>query len=78
MFNSTTGVGQLTRCEDYSLLSRLLKVIAYVLKFVSILKKKLQSTEPEVNKNSSIQPYDLARAEKLWIIESPSTLTRDN
>ena len=52
MFNSTTGLGQLIRCEDYSSLSQLLKVTTYVLKFISILRKNLQSTEPEVNIDS--------------------------
>ena len=55
--------------EKYSTLSRLLRVTAYVLRFISLLKK------PNGRQMlSALEPEEIAEAERLWIIQSQSKL----
>ena len=73
--DSTTGLQQIMKCEDYSSLSKLLRVTAIVLKFVRLLMSKVKSADHE--KEPPGHPDDLTQAEKLWIVESQSLLMRD-
>ena len=57
--------------ERYSTHSRLLRVTAYVLRFVKHLKGS--TTERELTLN----PNEIAEAERLWIIHSQSKLMQD-
>ena len=59
--------------EKYSTLARLLRVTAYVLRFINLLKKK-----PNVGQvSSNLEPQEIAEAERLWIIQSQSKLMQD-
>lgn len=73
--NPPTGLHQIMKCEDFSSLHKLLRVTAYVLKFVRLLKRRATSTSPE--KEPLVQSDDITQAERLWIIESQSLLTQD-
>lgn len=70
--NPSSGLRQILKCEDYSSLPKLLRVTAYTLKFVRLLKRrvKLAHEPPE-------QLDDIEQAERLWIIESQSLLSQD-
>ena len=57
-------------CKRYSTAKRLYRVTAYVLKFLSLLKKKTQSHE--------LTPQDLTEAERLWITDCQATLVSDH
>ena len=51
------------------------RVTADVLKFVRVLKNKVKTADLE---EELLEPHDdLAQAERLWIIESQSSLTQD-
>ena len=56
-------------CKRYSTAKGLYRVTAYVLKFLSLLKKKTQSHE--------LTPQDLTEAERLWITDCQATLVSD-
>ena len=58
--------------EKYSTLSWLLRVKAYVLRFISLLNK------PNGRQVlSALEPEEIAEAERLWIIQSQSKLMQD-
>ena len=57
--------------KRYSTLARLLRVTAYVLRFVNQLKKTTNERE------LMLTPEEIAEAERVWIIQSQSKLTRD-
>ena len=56
-------------CEEYSSLSRLLRVTAYVLHFIRILKSRIRSVQL-VPVSQTLEPEEVEEAERLWIIES--------
>ena len=68
------GLGRIMKCQDYRLLHRLLSVMAYLLRFVKLLKSKIKS-------DAGIEPtsrvVEMSESETLWIIESQLLLTRD-
>ncbi len=64
---STPSIGQSITCERYSTIHKLYRVTAYVIKFLSLLKRKAQSAELTVQ--------DVTEAERLWILESQIRIT---
>ena len=60
-------------CEDYSKLTRLLRVTAYVLRFIHLLKAR---TRPTITP-CLLTPQEITEAERLWIIQSQSWLAND-
>ena len=61
-------------CMSYSKLSTLLRVTAYVIKFVRILKCKIKKVEAV---STELNAADIAEAETLWVIEAQGLLSRD-
>ena len=70
----STGLECIMRCEDYSTLSRLLRVTAQLLRSVKLFKRKNSSVE----NTSALSAKEVAEAKKLWIIQSQLLLTQDN
>ena len=66
---STSQVEAILNCEHFSTLGRLLKVTAYVMKFVSVLKTKIKGT--------SLTAEDIEGAEMYWVRVSQKMLTQD-
>ena len=64
---------ELIDCESFSSVNRLLRVTAYVLRFVSILKAKRQTRDTE-NHEIMITTTDLQVAETLWLKEVQASL----
>ena len=62
-------IGNIIDVKRFSSIHKLLRVTAYVLKFVSILKGRSETTELTVEA--------LSEAERRWIIDSQSTLEED-
>ena len=73
--NSAPSLQQIMKCEDYSNLPKLLRVTANILKFVRLLKRKVKPADS--NDETPEQPDDIELAERLWIIESQSSLSQD-
>ena len=72
-----TGLGQIMKCDDFSTLSRLCRVTAYVLRFVKALKSRIQSSVTDVSSTLSLSATEISEAEKLWIIESQILFVKD-
>ena len=70
----TVGIATILKCEDYSDLQRLLRVTALILKFVKIMKAKLQK---DVHTPEELTSQDVAEAETLWIKEVQSSLSKN-
>ena len=75
--NSTSGKGlqQVIVCENYSTLTRLLRVTAYVIRFVKILKSRVGSIS--TLQSPTLGPEEIAEAERLWILEAQSQLAQE-
>ena len=56
-------------CKRYCTAQRLYRITAYILKFISMLRKRAQSPELTIQ--------DIAEAERLWILDCQSTLVKD-
>ena len=71
------GPGQVMRCEDYSTLSRLLRVTAWMLRIVKVLKCKttIKTTTDSVAPSLSVE--EISEAERQWILESQLLLEKD-
>ena len=52
-------------CEDFSTLRRLLRVTAYVQKFISLLKSKVKGASQHVT--TTLAACDIASTERLWV-----------
>ena len=73
--NSDGSIGQVMSCTDFSCIQRLLRVTAYVQKFIEALKyriKKLKNA-PTLEINAT----DLLRAEVLWMKDAQLALTKE-
>ena len=62
-------------CEDYGSLQKLLRITAYVMRFIDALKQAIERRI--VTSTSELTASELARAERLWIIESQKCLEVD-
>ena len=65
-------IGSLIRCEDFSTLTRLLRVTAHVLRAVKLFKRS--KTCPE----GPLTPDELVEAERLWIIDTQTQLRTES
>jgi len=61
-------IGSLIKCEEFSTLTRLLRVTAFVLRAVKLFKKSI------VKPNKSLSPEELIEAERLWILHAQTQL----
>ena len=69
--NCCSGISAIMSCEDFSSLQKLLRITAYVMRFVVILRQVIATSTLELTAS------ELARAERLWIIESQKCLKED-
>ena len=65
-------IASVIKCEDFSTLSRLLRVTAYVRRAVKLFKK--MNTCPK----GPLAPQELVEAEELWIIDTQITLKNES
>ncbi|MBA4719446.1 MAG: hypothetical protein HRO68_10280 [Nitrosopumilus sp.] len=72
----TTSVAKVLKCEEYSSLSRLVSVTAYVLKFVRALKEAVKGSRSS-DSGLIASAQELSAAEMLWIQESQQRLIED-
>ena len=63
-------------CGDYPSYNRLLRVTAYVIKFIRILQSQTNKVKGEV-KDSALTAADLLEAENLWIIDVQDQVKSD-
>ena len=62
-------------CIEYSKLSRLLRVTAYVIRTVSVLKSRVKKIERVASPELSAE--EIAEVESLWVIAAQTSLTED-
>ena len=70
----SVNLEQLIPCKNYSTLPRLLRVTAYVIRFTRLLKERVETTNIH---SHNLEPEEIAEAEKLWILQSQTLLTKD-
>ena len=68
-------IGRLVSCENFSSLSRLLRVTALVLKFTRLLIQKVKRPE---HRDTMYSQSDSERARLLWLKDAQSELERDS
>ena len=61
-------VGNIMKCEDFSMLTHLLRVTAYVLRAVKLFKRSI------VRPKKSLSPEEVVEAEQLWIADAQTQL----
>ena len=61
-------VGSVIKCEDFSTLTRLLRVTAYVLRAVKLFKRSISCPKGQLT------PEELVEAERLWIVDTQTQL----
>lgn len=71
MITSTTRIGQLMSCEDFSSFSRLVRVTALILRFIRLLRR--QATLPDTG-DPNDNTHDINRARLLWLLDSQAQL----
>ena len=71
----TGNVGTIVKCENFSTLTRLLRVTGYVLKFIDVLKAK--RTKPGDTPSVALSARDISVAEAFWIKSSQQSLLED-
>ncbi|CAB3989653.1 Tetratricopeptide repeat 28 [Paramuricea clavata] len=64
---SKNSISNVINCKDYSILGRLLRVTAVVLKFIKLLKSRVKQEDPPTN--SEVTSTDIELARVLWIKE---------
>ena len=62
--DETPTVGSVIKCEDFSMLTQLLRVTAYVLRAVKLFKMSI------VHPRKPLSPEDVFEAERLWIVDA--------
>ena len=70
------SVSNMIDCGDYPSYNRLLRVTAYVIKFIRILQSRTNKVKGEV-KDSALTAADLLEAENLWIIDVQDQVKSD-
>ena len=73
--NELKGISDITNCECFSTLRRLLRVTAYVLRFCKTLKSKVQGRDTVVKE---LTAPEMAAAEVIWLKESQIPLKQHN
>ena len=73
--SSTVNLEQFITCEDHSSLSRLLRVTAYVIRFIKLLKHKARSTG--TIRSIILEPEEITEAERLWIVQAQTLLAQE-
>lgn len=71
----TGNVGTIVKCENFSTLTRLLRVTGYALKFIDVLKAK--RTKPGDTPSVALSARDISVAEAFWIKSSQQSLLED-
>ena len=66
------SLSQILHCEQYSTLLRLLRVTAYVLKFVKLLDPKTKSSD--TSPSTDLTATEISHAEMLWVKEAQALL----
>ena len=69
VFSQNKGISSIIDCKCYSTVQKLYRVTAYVLKFLSSLKKEAHSPE--------LMPQDRTVAERLWLMDCQLLLVSD-
>ena len=69
------NVSTIVKCENFSSLTRLLRVTGYVLKFIDVLKTRI--TKPDETPSMSLSAKDISVAEAFWIKSSQQPLLDD-
>ena len=69
-------MSQIVHCEQYSTVRRLLRVTAYVVKFVRFLKQKTQSSDTYLS--TDLTATEISDAETLWVKEAQALLVKDD
>jgi hypothetical protein len=64
---STTRLDKIIDCNSYSTLTRLLRVTAYVLRFINILKKKRREERSSNSQVKALTATEISQAESMWI-----------
>jgi len=70
------SIGNVICCENYSSLSRLLRITAYVLRFVDKLKSKVKRPNM-TDMATQLTAAEISKAEHLWIIEIQKSLLEE-
>ena len=70
-----TDLSCLINCKDFSKLSRLLRVTAYVIRLVRVLKCKIKRIEVVVT--PELSAAEVAEAESLWVTVAQTSLIKD-
>ena len=70
-----SNLGKIIACDNFSSLQRLLRVTAYVMKFVNILKYKIKKLEEQPA--MELTAHDLTRSEILWVKDAQRALTKE-
>ena len=73
--SNSKGLSTVVHCENFSRLQRLLRVTAYMLRFIDTLKGRIKKIN--VTQIPELTAAELGRAEKLWIIESQKCVKED-
>jgi len=71
----STDLSCIINCEDFSKLSRLLRVTAYVIRIVRVLKCKIKRTKMVVS--PELSAAEIAEAESLWVKVAQKSLIKD-
>ena len=72
---TSIDLGQVISCTDFSSLNRLLRITAYVMKFVNILKHKVKKLKTPLNLEPTTT--DISDVEILWIREAQKILPEE-
>ena len=72
----SNSLSNIIHCENYSNLLRLLRVTAYVCRFVEKVKGKIRGVKAK-ELNSELTAAELNKAERLWVIESQKSFKEE-
>ena len=73
-----SSLSKIIDCSQFSMIQRLFRVTAYVLKFTSILKQRVKSNNNMSSTSSTIlSTAEISHTETLWIKEAQTTLVKD-
>ena len=73
--SDSKGLSTIVCCENFSRLQRLLRVTAYMLRFIDVLKGRIKKIN--ITLSWELTAVELGKAENLWIIESQKCVKED-